>query len=99
MLRIKGRLDLESVARLTESVQQALNESARYIILHMIDVTDISSTGIGRILQLSRECENRGASLCLADNSAVVDYVLDLARLKDIFQIFPSVEEALQKAS
>ncbi len=97
VLSLKGRLDLEHVARLSESVMEALNRSQRFIVLNMIDVTDISSTGIGRILQLSRECESRGAVMALSDTSAVVDYVLDLARLKDIFQIYGSDQEALEK--
>ncbi|HBS04595.1 MAG TPA: hypothetical protein DEA96_06510 [Leptospiraceae bacterium] len=97
ILNLKGRLDLEHVARLSESVMEALNRSQKYIVLNMIDVTDISSTGIGRILQLSRECESRGAALALSDPSAVVEYVLDLARLKDIFQIYASDQEALEK--
>ena len=35
--------------------------------------------------------------MALSDTSAVVDYVLDLARLKDIFQIYGSDQEALEK--
>ncbi|MEQ8353154.1 MAG: STAS domain-containing protein [Leptospiraceae bacterium] len=96
VLRLKGRLDLEHVARLSEAVTEALNQSKRFIVLNMIDVSDISSTGIGKILTLARECESRGAALAISDPSAVVDYVLDLARMKDIFSIYPNDEEALK---
>ncbi|MCB1171301.1 MAG: STAS domain-containing protein [Leptospiraceae bacterium] len=99
ILKLKGRLDLEHVGRLGEEVTEARRETARFIILNMIDVTDLSSTGIGRIYNLMKECETEGIRVLISDPSAVVEYVLDLARMKDVFRIFPSDEQALSFAA
>lgn len=60
----------------------------------MIDVLDLSSTGIGRIFHLANECERRNIQLVISDPSAVVEYVLDLARMTDVFSIYRSDDEA-----
>lgn len=99
ILKLKGRLDLENVGRLNERVTEARGQAARFIVLNMIDVTDLSSTGIGRIYNLMKECELEGIRILISDPSAVVEYVLDLARMKDVFHIFPSDEQALSFAA
>ena len=61
----------------------------------MADVTDISSSGIGKLLQIKKDCELKGRILLLADISPVTEYVLDLARLTDMFDICKTEAEAL----
>lgn len=97
VLKLKGRLDLEHVSRLTAEVRDAMVHKPAFIILNMIDVLDLSSTGIGRIFHLLNECERRNIQLVISDPSAVTEYVLDLAQMTDVFAIYRSDEEALKE--
>lgn len=94
-LRLSGRLTLEEIPWLTKSLEEQSGSDIRTYILHMADVTDISSSGIGKLLQIKKDCEVKGRILLLADISPVTEYVLDLARLTDMFDICKTEAEAL----
>ncbi len=97
VLRPVGRMDLGHIAALDEAVHQHRQKGVRKFVLELTDVTDISSTGIGRIFGLHQDLEMNGGRLVLADLSQVVEYVLDLARMDDVFKIFPRVDDAVQE--
>ncbi|MCB1165767.1 MAG: STAS domain-containing protein [Leptospiraceae bacterium] len=99
VLKLQGRVDLENVSELLSAVRTHLAEGEKNFVLNMIDVTDISSTGIGRLLEISKEVQLVRGRLGLSDLSQVVEYVLDLARLSDIFEIFPNDKSAVEALS
>ena len=97
ILRIKGRMDLAEIAFLDERVGTLRAQGKKRFVINLVDVTEITSSGIGRILNIYRTLEGvKGGGLALADLSPVVEYVLDLARLADIFPTFPTEEQALE---
>ncbi|MBE7440250.1 MAG: STAS domain-containing protein [Spirochaetales bacterium] len=98
VLRLSGRLTLEEIPWLGKSIEEQSRPAVRTFILQMADVTDISSSGIGKLLQIKRDCEIKGRQLLLADISPVTEYVLDLARLTDMFDICKTEAEALLRA-
>lgn len=96
ILRIKGRMDLSEIAFLDERVRTLRAQGLKRFVLSLVDVSEITSSGIGRILNIHRTLEGvEGGGLALADISPVVEYVLDLARLADIFPRFATEDEAV----
>ena len=96
VLRIKGRMDLAEIAFLDERVKTLRAQGLNRFVLNLVDVTEITSSGIGRILNIHRTLEGvEGGGLALADLSPVVEYVLDLARLADVFPTFPQEDAAV----
>ncbi|MCB1327019.1 MAG: STAS domain-containing protein [Spirochaetales bacterium] len=95
VFRIEGRMDLSHVPLIDDHVRRYLEKGLRYFILNMVDVRDISSSGIGKILQLSRQLDDRGGRLVLADLSPVCEYVLDLAQLSDVIPTYKTEAEAV----
>lgn len=95
ILDLSGHMDLEHIRDLDKIFNQYYEEGYRKFVLVMLDVKDISSSGIGRILSLFKKLELVNGRLALAELSAVSEYVLDLARLKDIFPIYKNRQDAI----
>ena len=99
ILRPAGRLTLDQITELDFAVRRHLESGARKFVLNVVDVTDISSTGIGRLYQLHTTLQLSQGRLILADLSQVCEYVLELARMKDVFTIFTQEAAAIKELS
>lgn len=97
IVRLTGRLDLGSLRLLEEGLHGMLETGTRAVLLLMIDVTDISSSGIARLLQMRQKVEAQNATLALLEPSAVVEYVLNLAQLSDQFKQYGDEATALHE--
>ncbi len=97
ILRAGGRMTLDQINDLDLAVRRHLESGARRFVLNLADVTDISSTGIGRLFQLHTDLELSQGRLILADISQVCEYVLDLARMNDVFTIKTTEVAAIQE--
>ncbi len=95
VIRLAGRLDLGTIATVDERVKEPIAEGARSFVLRMIDVSDLSSSGLAKILGLKRTVEGRGGLLTLLEPSAVVEYVLNLAGLAGDFDVYLDEADAL----
>ncbi len=95
VLKLVGRLTLEEISVLDRIAKEHMRAGRHRFVLNMVDVRDLSSSGLGEILRLQKSAQSKGGGLALADISSVTAYVLDLARLKDIFQSFPSDDAAV----
>lgn len=94
IFKLAGHLALDSARSIEETIEEFLRSGDRKFILDMIDVRDISSSVIGKLLEMYRKIQSKSGALALADLSPVCLYVLDLAGMMDFFPIFSSVEEA-----
>lgn len=90
-------MTLDQIADLDFSVRRHLEGGERKFVLNLADVTDISSTGIGRLYQLHTNLELSQGRLILADISQVCEYVLELARMNDVFTIMTSETAAINE--
>ncbi len=99
ILRVGGRMDLDEIPRLDAAVQACLEKGARKIILNLLDITDCSSTGISRLVNLHKYLEQRKGRMVIAEAAPVVEYVLELARLDDIFDQYRTEAAAIESFS
>lgn len=95
VLRLTGHMDMGQIGSLKDAIAEHRQTGIRYFILNMIDVTNLSSSGIQQVLAVYRELEMGGGRLVLAELSAVAEYVLDLAGLKDGLPVYEREEDAL----
>ena len=95
IVRLAGRLDLGSIRLLQDGLKGFLDRGTRVFLLRMVDVTDLSSSGVARLLQLKQSAEAGNATLALLEPSAVVEYVLDLAGMGDQFRRYDDEATAL----
>ena len=96
VLKLQGRLTLDQIAVLEESVREHLEKGQRMFVVNLLDVTDLSSSGIAKVIALQRVVDAQAGKLLLAEPSPVCDYVLDLAGLTDYVKPYRTETEAVQ---
>ena len=96
---VRGEVDLYSSKMLREYIFTAMKQrQPRVVIVELHKVTYIDSSGIATLvegLQLSRKYKT---GFKLVGLSPMVLEVFQLVRLERVFEIYPTVEEALQSA-
>ncbi len=71
-------------------------ETDSFVVLHKIDVTFISSAGLGELVDTQKTCKHlKRGELVLAEVPSQIEEVLDMAGLKPLFKIFDSAVDAV----
>ena len=94
---ISGRLTLETIAGIHDRLDVLLKKGARSFVLRLVNVADFSSTGIAGLLKLQRAVDSHGGAFALLEPSPIVDYVLELSRMQDLFRIYRSEADAVRE--
>lgn len=95
VFKLSGRLTLEEVSGLDKVTRELAAVGHNRCVINMLDIRDLSSSGLGAIFRLKKTLDAKGGALALSTLSAVAEYVLDLARLKDVFNTFPTDDAAI----
>lgn len=98
VLKLSGRLTMEKLALLDETAKKYISNGSTRIVLNMTNVADMSSSGIAKIVDLSRIAVAKGGKVVLSELSSVCKYVLELTNLYDSFPHCPTDEEAIELA-
>lgn len=90
------RIDSASAAEFKGMMVDHINAGNMKIVLNLTDVDFIDSTGLGMIVSTLKSLGNGGAMAicCLSD---IVKSLFTLTRMNRLFDIVPSVEEAVAK--
>lgn len=94
ILKISGRMDLEGITPLREIIISSLDKDVTAFVFNLTDVTNISSSGIGLLLDYHQDLKGKKVKLVLTNLPPAVKYVLDITRVYDVFPVFISDEEA-----
>jgi anti-sigma B factor antagonist len=92
------RLDAHNSGDLRDNILKLLETGNTHLIVDLADVRFIDSSGLGALLSGYKNATLRSGSLVLAGLQPRVQSMFELTRLHRVFEIFPSVEEALSKA-
>lgn len=95
VVRPVGRLVGAPDFALRESVAAAIAAGSRRVILDLGDIEQIDSGGIGDLVSAYATAAKRGGSLGLAQLSPRVAETLGASRLRSIFAIYSTVDEAI----
>lgn len=91
-----GRLVFgDETAKLREVVYPLLKEY-RSITLNLASVSYVDSGGLGTLVSLYTSARNRGGKVNLAGLNSRIMNLLDLTKLATVFEIFPSVDDAIR---
>jgi anti-anti-sigma factor len=81
-LRLVGAIDLSTKPSVLDAGMQALEESSG-LVLNLAGVSFMDSAGIGTLVELSREAEDREKSFAIEEPSHRVARVLSVTGLQD----------------
>jgi anti-anti-sigma factor len=91
----KGRLVYrDEAAALSGKVSEILPET-RQLVLDLSGVESIDSAGLGELIAVRQLADGSGCPVRLAAPSRRVQGLLHLTKLTSIFEVFPTLEDAL----
>ena len=96
LLTIKGKLvSVDDVEQLYHTIRDIINSDQKKIIMDLKNVNWISSLGVGALMRSLTTVRNTNGDLRLAGVSEKVKNIFSMTKLDSVFQIFSSLEEAI----
>ena len=96
VLQPSGRLDASSSSEFKQKVLSLAAGPAKKVVLDLSKLTFIDSSGLGSMVSLLRTLSKKGGDIRLAALASQVQSLFELTRLHRVFEIYSSVEDALQ---
>jgi anti-anti-sigma factor len=96
VLALRGELDLATVGRLRDVLAPlAEDPTVELVVVDLVEVTFIDSTGLMTLLNALRRLVRRGARLVLACSNPTVLRLFEATRTDATFEIVATREQAL----
>jgi anti-anti-sigma factor len=95
MIRLRGDLDLQSVAAMDGFFAEKSGRDKKYAIADLSDVTMVASAALGKLLGIKRRFVERGGDLVLAAMSVEMKMKFTLMGANKIFKIFNDIRSAM----
>jgi anti-sigma B factor antagonist len=100
VVNLEGRLVLgQETNELRAKVKSLLNEGKKNIVLSLLNVTYIDSSGLGVLVAAHSSAKTAGATLRLCDLGARLSELLQITKLYTVFDIYDSEYEAYRALS
>ena len=97
VLELDGRLSLGGgAAAVHEDVRRELDAGHHKLLLAMLQVDAIDSTGLGVLVSCLTSARSRGGDLKLLQPSPRVGDILEITQADRLFEIFDSEDRAIQ---
>ena len=95
VVKVSGRVDSATAPELEKSLQSLLDSERTRIVLDLQETDYMSSAGLRVLVAMHKAAKKNGGGLCLAQPSARVQEVLDLAGLTPVFDVRADLVEAV----
>jgi anti-sigma B factor antagonist len=100
LIRLKGDVDMNTSPDVRGGLADVFKQGESGFKALFIDLSQVrymDSSGIATLVEAMQTCMKRGIRLRLVDLSPPVRDVFELARLAAVFEIFPTIAEAVTK--
>lgn len=96
VIALRGELDVATVGRLRDALGTAIDDpTAKLVVVDLVEVTFIDSTGLMTLLNALRRLVRRGGRLVLACSNPTVLRLFEATRTDQTFDIVATREQAL----
>ena len=95
VLPLEGEIDLHVSPRIATSLAAIVKEKPKKLVVDMSKVTYIDSSGLAILIEGMQNVEAYGGRFALACLQDVVRPIFEIARLDQVFRVFPDVKAAL----
>jgi len=97
VVRVRGDVNWITSRQLRDELKTSMTAGApARLIVDLRDATHVDSSGLGALLEAMRDADQRRVRFTLSGLSRSLTRILDRTHLTSLFDISPSVEEALQ---
>src|SRR6266446_1589770 len=95
VLPLEGEIDLHVSPNVTASLRMMIEKKPKQLIVDLSRVTYIDSSGLAALIEGMQNVEGYGGKFALASLQETIRTIVEIARLDQVFQIFPNVDAAL----
>ncbi len=95
VLALSGEIDLHESPHVKETLEPIIARKPPLVVIDLSDVTYIDSSGLALLIEALQRIQGYGGKLALCSIAESVRTIFDIARLDQIFQIFPDKSSAL----
>ncbi len=95
VLQLEGEIDLHVSPEVAESLRTMIAKKPTTVVVDLAEVTYLDSSGLAVLIEGMQNVREYGGKFALANVQESVQHIFDLARLDQVFQIFPNVDSAL----
>ncbi len=89
----------EHIKMLQQAVADLLDENYKEIVVDLSKIKRINSSGLGSLISLYTTTSNKKGSLKIGGLNEFVKNVLNITKLVEVFEIYPTKEEAIKSFS
>ncbi len=94
LVKVSGEVDMSNSPKVREILMDLAKKKVSGIVVDLGEVSYMDSSGIATLVEGLQETSSYGGKFHLASLSPKVQQVFDLARLSDVFKIFPDAAGA-----
>jgi anti-sigma B factor antagonist len=95
VLPLEGEIDLHVSPEVGESLRRMVAKKPRVLIVDLAKVTYLDSSGLAVLIEAMQNVQKYHGRFGLAGVQENVKQIFEIARLDQVFQIFPDVDSAL----
>ncbi|MDQ6859674.1 MAG: STAS domain-containing protein [Verrucomicrobiota bacterium] len=98
VLPLEGEIDLHVSPRISSSLNMMLSGKPNQVVVDLSQVSYIDSSGLAVLIEAMQNAAAYGGKFALAGLQETVRPIFEIARLDQVFRIFPDVDAALAAA-
>lgn len=95
VLSLQGEIDLHVSPTVAASLSKMIEKKPNKVIVDLSSATYIDSSGLAALIEAMQNTAEYGGEFALAGLQESVRTIFDIARLDQVFRIFPDVDAAL----
>src|SRR5437773_1918388 len=95
VLPLEGEIDLHVSPEVAELLRTMIAKKPKVVVVDLTKVTYFDSSGLAVLIEGMQNVQEYGGMFALAGVQESVQNIFDIARLDQVFQIFPDVDSAL----
>jgi anti-sigma B factor antagonist len=93
---LDGDFDSRTAGDVKEEVRKVIISGKNNVIFNLENVMYIDSAGLGTLVSALKTAKEMGGNVWLAGLTAQVKMVIELTRLHQVFNVYDSVDKALE---
>jgi len=95
VLPLEGEIDLHVSPEVAESLRSMVAKKPKQVVVDLTKVTYLDSSGLAVLIEGMQKVQEYGGQFAVVGMQESVKHIFDIARLDQVFQIFPDVDTAL----
>ena len=95
VLQLEGEIDLHVSPEVAESLRTVTATKPKVVVVDLAKVTYLDSSGLAVLIEGMQNVQEYGGRFALVNVQESVQHIFEIARLDQVFQIFPDADAAL----